>query len=189
MSLKDRLESKAEKLALIIEVLLRRNTDNIQIAVDLISSSLDNYHRVYIIGNGGSAADAQHFAAELMGRFKVDRDPLPVMALTTDTSLLTAVANDYGYEEVFSRQLKGLVEPGDTVICLSTSGMSKNILKAAGELDIDVNVIALTGNNATPLTDWSDCHISVPSNETDLIQEVHMFLLHAIADEVEKKFS
>jgi len=145
--------------------------------------------KVMACGNGGSAADAQHFAAELIGRFERERQELAAIALTTDTSILTAVGNDYSYDEVFSRQVRGLGKKGDILLGISTSGNSKNVVKAIeAAKKIGLNVIALTGNGGgkiASLLDANDIHLCVPSNRTARIQETHLVLLHGLCDGID----
>jgi D-sedoheptulose 7-phosphate isomerase len=140
-------------------------------------------------GNGGSAADAQHFAAELIGRFERERQELAAIALTTDTSILTAVGNDYSYDEIFSKQVRGLGKKGDILIGISTSGNSKNVVRAIEVAKtMGIKIIALTGNGGgkvASLLDADDIHLCAPSNRTARIQETHLVLLHALCDGVD----
>ena len=140
-------------------------------------------------GNGGSAADAQHFSAELIGRFERERQELAAIALTTDTSILTAVGNDYSYDEIFSKQVRGLGKKGDILIGISTSGNSKNVVKAIeAAKKMGIKIIALTGNGGgkiASLLDPDDIHLCAPSTRTARIQETHLVLLHAICDGVD----
>lgn len=160
------------------------------VIADAAEKILDAYKagkKVFLIGNGGSAADAQHLATELVGRFKLERSALPAMALTTDTSILTAVANDYGYETVFSRQLEALANDGDVLIAITTSGTSPNILKAVETAHSKgVIVIGLTGETGGNLKDSADLTIMVPSTDTARIQEAHITIGHIICHLVEK---
>ena len=143
---------------------------------------------VFLIGNGGSAADAQHIATELIGRFNLERIGLPAIALTTNTSTLTALANDYGYDKVFSRQLEALANAKDVLIAITTSGSSPNILKAAEMAHSKgVTVIGLTGATGSKLKDMADLIIIVPSNNTARIQEAHITIGHIICLLVEVK--
>jgi D-sedoheptulose 7-phosphate isomerase len=142
--------------------------------------------RVYMCGNGGSAADAQHFAAELTGHFIFDRPPLGAEALHGNSSHITAVANDYDYETVFARALEGSARPGDTLVAISTSGNSLNVIRAAttaGELG--VTVVAMTGESGGKLAEFADFLINVPSDDTGRIQESHIVFIHAISEHVE----
>lgn len=152
--------------------------------VDLLFAALSNDGKVLACGNGGSAADAQHFIAELVGRFERDRLPLAGVTLSADTSILTAVGNDYGFESIFERQVTALGRPGDVLVAISSSGNSPNILRAIDAAhDRDMAVIALTGKKGgktTELLRESDIHLCVPHDRTMRIQEVHILLLHAL---------
>ena len=145
--------------------------------------------KIMACGNGGSAADAQHFAAELIGRFERERQELAAIALTTDTSILTAVGNDYSYDEIFAKQVRGLGKKGDILIGISTSGNSKNVLKAIEVAKkMGIKIIALTGNGGgkiASLLDADDIHLCAPSTRTARIQETHLVLLHALCDGVD----
>ena len=145
--------------------------------------------KVMACGNGGSAADAQHFAAELIGRFERERQELAAIALTTDSSILTAVGNDYSYDEVFSKQVRGLGKPGDILLGISTSGNSKNVVKAIeAAKKIGMKIIALTGNGGGKIAavlDSGDIHLCAPSTRTARIQETHLVLLHSLCDGVD----
>ena len=158
-------------------------------AVDLMFMALSNGNRILACGNGGSAADCQHFAAELVGRFERERLPLPAMALTTDSSILTAVANDYGYKDVFAKQVQAFGQAGDVLLAISTSGNSPNVLAAIeAALERDMRVVALTGNGggkvAHMLSD-ADVHVCVPHDRTARIQEVHLLTLHCLCDGID----
>lgn len=142
--------------------------------------------RVYMCGNGGSAADAQHFAAELTGHFIFDRPPLGAEALHSNSSHMTAVANDYDYDTVFSRALEGSARAGDTLIAISTSGNSPNVLRAAESArELGVTVVAMTGETGGKLGGLADFLINVPSSDTGRIQESHIVFIHAISEHVE----
>lgn len=158
-------------------------------AVDILFGALANNAKILACGNGGSAADAQHFVAELVGRFERDRLPLASIALNTDTSILTAVGNDYGYDAVFERQVNALGQPGDVLVAISTSGNSNNVIKAIEAAhDREMVVIALTGKGGGVITDIlqeTDIHLCVPSDRTMRIQEVHILLLHALCDGID----
>lgn len=146
------------------------------------------HHKILIAGNGGSAADAQHFAAELVGRYGFDRPSLPALALTTDTSNLTAIGNDYGYEYVFSRQLEGMGVAGDLFIGISTSGHSENILNAfVSAKEKGITTVALTGRDGGKMADAADITLIVPSESTPRIQESHLLIEHMICDAIEKE--
>jgi D-sedoheptulose 7-phosphate isomerase len=158
-------------------------------AVDLMFAALSNGNKILACGNGGSAADCQHFAAELVGRFERERLPLPAMALTTDTSILTAVANDYSFQEIFSKQVQAFGQSGDVLLALSTSGNSPNVLAAVdAALERDMRIVALTGKGGGEigrrLTD-ADVHICVPHDRTARIQEVHLLTIHCLCDGID----
>ena len=158
-------------------------------AVELMFTALSNGNKILACGNGGSAADCQHFAAELVGRFERERLPLPALALTTDTSILTAVGNDYSFNEVFSKQVQAFGQSGDILLALSTSGNSPNVLAAVdAALERDMRVIALTGKGGGAigkrLTD-ADVHICVPHDRTARIQEVHLLTIHCLCDGID----
>jgi D-sedoheptulose 7-phosphate isomerase len=154
-----------------------------------IVRALRNGKKMVVFGNGGSAADSQHFAAELMGRFEKERPGLPAISLTTDTSALTAIANDFSYDEVFSRQVQALVQPGDVVVGISTSGNSKSVLKGIEEAKkLKAWTAALTGMTGGKLKEVVDCCITVPSPRTAHIQECHIALIHAICACVDAAF-
>ncbi len=153
-----------------------------------IAGSLKNGGKVLLAGNGGSAADAQHIAAEFVGRFVNDRAPLAAIALTTDTSALTAIGNDYGFDRVFERQLRALGRKGDVFVAISTSGRSPNIvaaLQAARELGLIS--IGFTRDAQTPMHALCDLTLAVPSDETALIQQIHITAAHAICHLVERE--
>jgi len=145
--------------------------------------------RILACGNGGSAADAQHFAAELVGRFERERPELPALSLATDTSLLTAVANDYSFEQVFAKQVRGLGTKGDVLLAISTSGNSANVLAAvAAAHEREMRVVALTGKGGGRMGELlapEDVHISVPHSRTMRIQEVHLLVVHCLCDAID----
>jgi D-sedoheptulose 7-phosphate isomerase len=162
--------------------------DRVEAATTAIINAFRNGNKVLFCGNGGSAADAQHLSAEFSGRFYTDRNPLPSEALHCNTSYLTAVANDYGYDVVYSRMVKGMGKPGDVLVSLSTSGNSINIINAmemARKLDM-IN-IALTGETGGKMKEHSDILINVPSTDTPRIQECHITLGHIICQLAEEK--
>lgn len=151
-----------------------------------VRTALEKGRKILICGNGGSAADSQHMAAEFVGRFVKERQSLPALALTVDTSLLTAVGNDYGFDCVFSRQVEGLGQEGDVLIAISTSGNSANVVKAVKTAkEKGIYVIALTGENGGILAKESDLCLAVPSQVTARIQEMHIMIIHMICEIVE----
>jgi D-sedoheptulose 7-phosphate isomerase len=158
--------------------------EKLVLAAQKMAEAIHSGHRVYILGNGGSAADAQHMAAEMVGRMLLERRPLPAVALTTDTSNLTAVGNDYGYDQVFVRQVEALVQRGDFVVAISTSGNSKNVLlaveaaKARGAF-----VLGVTGGSGGKLAGVADLLLNVAEGKnSSRIQETHIFIVHALVD-------
>lgn len=155
----------------------------------LLLTVLKSGHKVLLCGNGGSAADAQHIAAEFVGRFEKERRSLPALALTTDTSALTAIGNDYSYDVIFSRQVEGLGNEGDVLIAISTSGNSPNVLEAVKMAKSKkIHTIALTGKDGGKIKDLADIVFTAKSQKTSHIQEMHIFALHAVSEAVEKVF-
>jgi len=167
---------------------LQGHKEKIKEAADKIVKALSSGNKVLIFGNGGSAADSQHMAAELVGRFRKERKPYPVLALTTNTSTLTALANDYSFEDVFAKQIEAFLKPGDIVIAISTSGESENVIKAV-ELAKEMGgyIISFTGKSGGRLLSLSDIGFLVPSDETSIIQEVHITLAHLLCLLVEEQ--
>ncbi len=156
-------------------------------AVNLILDSLKNNGKIISFGNGGSAADAQHFVAEFVGRFQKERESIPAISFTTDTSIITAIGNDYGFEKIFERQAEGLISKNDVVIAISTSGKSKNVLKGIQMAKKKgAKIISLTGSIPVKLSKNSDISIMIPSKSTARIQEVHRLVLHYICELVEE---
>lgn len=169
---------------------LPRLTADVSKAVDMIRSSFDAGGRLLIAGNGGSAADAQHIAAELTGRFRRERRPLPALALHGNTSALTAIGNDYGYEHVFARELAAHARPGDVFLAISTSGNSKNILRAIeAARQTKMMVIGLTGESGGAMRTACDLCLRVPSKSTARIQEMHITIGHAICELLEEEIA
>ena len=154
-----------------------------------LTSCLLNDGKILSCGNGGSAADAQHFSGEMLGRFEMERPGLPAVALTTDTSTLTAIANDYQYAGIFSRQVRALGQAGDVLLAISTSGNSENVLQAVNTAhERDIRVVALTGGDGGTIAqalDPEDIEIRVPAQRTARIQEVHILIIHSLCDLVD----
>ncbi len=163
--------------------------DDIKKACETAVATLKAGGKILLCGNGGSAADAQHIAAELTGRYKTERDALAGIALTTDTSALTAIGNDYGYEFVFSRQLEALGREGDLLIAISTSGNSGNVVKAL-ELarKIGIKTIGLSGRTGGAMNELCELNLVVPSNDTPRIQEMHIMIGHIICQAIDDAF-
>lgn len=154
-----------------------------------IVAAIDAGGRIYVVGNGGSAADAQHIAGELLGRFKQNRRALPAIALTTDSSTLTAIGNDLGFDRIFARQLEGLLHPGDVVWVLSTSGMSPNVLAAAEVArQRGAAVVGFTGQSGGQLAPLCAHVFKAPHTSSDRIQEAHLLAYHYICEQVEKHY-
>ena len=159
----------------------------VQRATALMAAALERGGKLMFCGNGGSAADSQHLAAELTGRFVDDRRPLAAIALSTDTSALTCIGNDYAFDQVFERQLRGLGRAGDVLVAISTSGKSPNVLRAASAArELQIQVVGLLGRDGGPLKALSDVAIVVPSPTTARIQEAHIFIGHALCAGVER---
>lgn len=162
--------------------------DKIKQTASLIIEAYGNRKKLILFGNGGSAADAQHIAAELVNKFKLERSALPALAFTTDTSILTSIANDYDYAGVFARQVEALVEEGDVVIGISTSGGSLNVLKgieaAKGK---GARTIGFTGKDGGKLSQIADLTVEVPSSDTPRVQEAHITILHIVCFLVERE--
>ena len=170
-----------------IQKVVESKLSDIERSGQLICEALTNGKKVLLCGNGGSAADAQHIAAELVGCYEKQRRSWPAIALTTDTSALTAVSNDLGYEQVFARQVLGLAQPGDVLVAISTSGKSKNILRAAEQAkELGCKTIALTGATAEPLASLCDITVAVPSTRTSRVQEVHITIGHLWCEMVDR---
>ena len=158
--------------------------------VETLIRSISNGGTVFLAGNGGSAADSQHLAAELVGRFKKERRALRSIALTTDSSILTCVANDFGYDQIFSRQLEALARPGDVFIGISTSGSSPNILRAFEMAkSLNLSTIGFFGNDGGSAQELVDCALVVPSSSTARIQEAHILIGHILCDLIEEELS
>lgn len=160
--------------------------DKIETAAQAIINTFQNEGKILLFGNGGSAADAQHLAAELAVRFYKDRAALPAIALTTNSSVITATGNDYGYNEVFKRQIEALAKPADLAIAITTSGKSPNVINASKEAKkIGCTLISLVGQKPTELNDISDITIAIPSEDTPRIQEAHILVGHILCQLVE----
>ena len=165
-------------------------SDSIEKAANLCISSLNNNGKILIFGNGGSAADSQHIAAEFVGRYKTERQGLSAIALTTDTSALTAIGNDYGYDRIFERQVEALALPNDVLIGISTGGTSENVIKAFNKADnIGCKKIGLSGRTGGEMNKCCDVNIVVPSYDTPRIQEMHILIGHTICQLIDLEFT
>jgi D-sedoheptulose 7-phosphate isomerase len=168
----------------------QRGVETIAAVAEAITKALDENGTVYLCGNGGSAADAQHIAGEFVGRFSRQRKALPAVALSTDTSVLTCIANDYAYEKVFARQVEALVRKGDILWAFSTSGASANVLAAARlARDKGAHVVAFTGRSGSPLERIADVCFCADAESTARSQEIHQLAYHIICDLVERRFA
>jgi D-sedoheptulose 7-phosphate isomerase len=163
--------------------------NQIDVAADQLLAAILNGKKILVCGNGGSAADSQHFAAEIVGRFKKDRKALPALALTVDSSIISAVGNDYSFDSVYSRQVEGLANIGDVLIGISTSGNSLNVINAIKSAKhIGLTTIGLMGKEGGSLIKESDISVLVPSQITARIQEMHIFILHYWAEYIETNY-
>lgn len=164
--------------------------EDVERAARLMADALRAGRTLLFCGNGGSAADAQHLAAEFMGRYMRERAPLPALSLTVDTSALTAIGNDYGFDRVFARQLSGIARPGDVLVAISTSGRSRNVVEAiAAARERGVAVVGLTGRSGGDMAGLCDVCIRVPSDATPRIQELHIVVGHVLCELVEDAFA
>ena len=158
-------------------------------AIETMTASLINGGKILACGNGGSAGDAQHFAAELIGRFEAERQELSAIALTTDSSILTAVGNDYGFNYIFSKQVRGLGHAGDVLLAISTSGNSGNVIEAIRAAhEADMRIIAMTGKGGGEIGEMlrdDDIHLCVPADRTARIQETHLLVIHCLCDGID----
>jgi D-sedoheptulose 7-phosphate isomerase len=180
------LKCSLEEHLAAIRALLQSQLGEIERAGELIRNTLNQGGKLLLCGNGGSAADAQHIAAELVGRYELHRRAWPAIALTTDTSALTAISNDYGYEGVFARQVEALACPGDILLALSTSGTSPNVIRAVETAQrLGCKTIALTGGSGGPLASLCDLTVVVPSVRTSRIQEAHITIGHLWCELIE----
>lgn len=177
-ALKESLQAKEE--------FVRENISNIEFIAEKIASAFTRDRKLIICGNGGSAADAQHISAEFVNRFKMERPPLPAIAITTDTSILTSIGNDYGFDEVFAKQIKAIGMEGDILLAISTSGKSPNIIKAVDSAkDMGIYTVGLSGGNGGELLKRADLCLCVKSKDTPRIQETHIFVGHLICELVD----
>ena len=183
--IKSMIEESAEVKKLILSL-----SPQIEQAVNMIINALKNNKKIFLAGNGGSASQSSHIAAEFVGRYNIERKGLPAIALTADLSAITAIGNDYGFDAIFERQLEALGNDDDVFIALSTSGNSPNIIKAVEKAKkMNIKVIGLLGKDGGKLKNTSNVEIIVPSENTPRIQEAHLMILHIICELVEKKFT
>lgn len=186
--MKNKIEEIFRESRQIQEATAQKNAGAIESAVNEIVQAIERGGKILIFGNGGSAADSQHMAAELIGRFQKKRRAVPAIALTTDTSSLTALGNDYGFETIFRRQVEGLGRAGDVAVAISTSGNSANVLEAVKYARAHgLKTISLTGHDGGKLAALTDININVPSNVTARIQESHECVIHVLCALVEER--
>jgi len=185
--MKQRVVAALEDHRRVVDTMIASLVDRISEAAERVALCYRNGNKVLAMGNGGSAADAQHFVAELVGRYKRERRALPAIALTVDPSIVTAVSNDYGYEEVFARQVRAHAQSGDVIFGISTSGKSENVCRAlsAGRAS-GACTIALTGGTGGRMNDLADLALIAPSADTPRIQEAHITIIHIICDLVDE---
>ncbi len=185
--MKSLIEKQIKDSIFVKNQMLSACMSDISSAASMLKDALLSGKKLLICGNGGSAADSQHMAAEFVVRFRVNRNALPAIALTTDSSILTACANDFSYDEVFSRQVEALAQEGDILIGISTSGRSKNVLKALESAkELGVKTIGLCGKNPNDMGKVCDVCIAIPSDNTARIQEGHILVIHILCDLVEQ---
>ena len=186
MSLQARLAEAVAEAHRLKNRLVAEQGEQVAEAARLLAATLKQGGKILLFGNGGSAADAQHLAAEFVNRFQIERPPLAALALTTDTSILTSIANDYDFQEVFAKQVRALGQPGDAALGLSTSGSSANVVRgldAAREMGL--KTLALSGGDGGPVAAAADLAITVPSRNTPRIQEMHITIGHVLCDLVD----
>jgi len=183
----DEIRSQLRAHQEVIQVIESTLAPRISTAAAILVKALSSGHKLLLLGNGGSAADAQHFAAEIVGRFRLERRGLPAIALSTDTSILTAIGNDYGFEAIFRRQVEALAVAGDVVIGISTSGSSKNIVAALSlAREMGCSTIGLLGRDGGTIKDLVDLDLTIPSQDTPRVQEGHITIIHILCDLIEK---
>ena len=184
----DLIENNFRDSSSIIVKTLDGEKPNLNKASEEIISALLNNKKLLICGNGGSAAESQHFAAELVGRFKINRGSLPALALTTDTSILSSIGNDLGFDKVFEKQVEAFGNEGDVLFALSTSGNSENVIQAINQAKTKcMKVISLTGNSGGKMKSLSDICLVVPSLDTARIQEAHLVIIHTLCEIIENR--
>lgn len=186
-ALRSRIAAHIEQSIAAKRLVLERMVPEIERAAGIVIDALREGKKILFFGNGGSAGDAQHLAAEFVGRYERDRRPLAALALTTDTSILTSVSNDYSAELIFARQIEALGHAGDVAVAISTSGASLNVLRAVERAkSLGLKVVALTGHNGGELAPHADLALIVPSSSTSRIQESHIMIGHIICDLVDE---
>jgi len=189
MSIQQRIQQQFEDSVAVKQAAYGAMAHSIEVAIRLMAEVLRAGGKIMACGNGGSAADSQHFAAELLNRFEKERPPLAALALTTDTSTLTSIANDYAYDQVFAKQVTGLGRAGDALVAISTSGNSPNVMAAIEAAHArGIKVVALTGKNGGKMASMllpEDVHLCVPADRTARTQEVHLLTIHCLCDGID----
>ena len=189
-SMRESVEKALTQHSELLEKVQQSLLDDVVSAAQLMIEALEDGNKILLCGNGGSAADAQHISAELTGRFLKERKPLAAVALTTDTSALTALGNDFGFEEIFARQVRALARPGDVCLGISTSGNSENVNRAMrAAKEADCVTIALIGGDGCRMKESADGAIVVPSSDTPRIQEMHITIGHILCDLIDTHFA
>ena len=184
------MRARRATLAAALDELERGHSQIIAAAAALLIATVRNGGKILAAGNGGSAAQAQHFAGEFVGRFKRERAAYPMLSLTVDTSIITAIANDYSYHDVFARQIEALGQPGDLFVAISTSGKSENLVRGARAAhERSMTVIAITGERRSPLGQRADLTIRAPSADTAIAQELHTLIVHILCDIAERELA
>ncbi len=180
------LKSLKESIKAKERFFIKKNISRLRDSAEVIAEAFKAGGKLMIVGNGGSAADAQHIAAEFVNRFEIERPPLPALALTTDTSVITSIGNDYGVDTIFSKQVKALGREGDVLLAISTSGTSPNVVQAVGEAKkLGIKTIALVGRGGGDLIEKADMVLNVEANSTPRIQEVHITVCHILCELVD----
>lgn len=187
--MKDSITKSFEEKKELLQILEKNPyLNSVEKASEVLSAAIKNGNKILIAGNGGSAADAQHFAGEIVGRFMFNRPSAPAISLCVDPSVMTCIANDYGYEEVFARQIEGLGNADDVFIGISTSGNSENIIKALSKAkEKNIKTICFLGKDGGKIKDLCDIPLVVPSTSTPRIQEIHTFTVHLLCEIIEKE--
>jgi len=185
--MRDRIVRDIEESIAVKQELLKKNTELLERACQWVAECIRSGHKLILFGNGGSAADCQHIAAEFVGRFLKERKAVPALALTSNTSTLTAIGNDYGFDRVYERQIEAFAAPGDVAIAISTSGNSPNVLKGiAKSRELGLRVIGMTGISGGKMKDACDLLIAVPSAKTARVQEAHSLIGHIISERADE---
>ncbi|MBK7106997.1 MAG: D-sedoheptulose 7-phosphate isomerase [Ignavibacteriae bacterium] len=183
------IEYELQSHKLVIEKVTNSLQQNIELACELAVNTLKQGNKIILMGNGGSAADAQHIAAEFTGRYKIERKGLPAIAITTDTSALTAIGNDYGYQHVFERQVEAIAKSGDLIIGISSTGNSENVILAFLKAkEIGCKTLGLSGKGGGKFNGNCDLNIVIPSDDTPRVQEMHILIGHIICQAVDENF-